>query len=79
MPYSSVLDRKFKRGSKKSRVTVYLNEPIAKALDEVSEKSGENISEIICDVLDQYLTELLKRGLVSLPVEEPKPKKEKSK
>lgn len=69
MPFKSLdkRDRLFRRGSQKEKTSVSLHKPIVDALKTLSERSGDSMSDIISDVLDQYLSEMVEQGFLDKP------------
>lgn len=57
----------FKSGKTKRRTSVNLNTSILDALDILSARSGDSVSEIVADVLDQYLTEMVRQKFLEPP------------
>lgn len=57
----------FRKGKAKSKKTVSLNNPIIHALEVLSDRTGEDISEIVADVLDQYLTQMVEQKHLEPP------------
>jgi hypothetical protein len=61
-------DRLFRRGSLKEKTSLSIHTPIFEALKLLSERSGDSMSDIVTDVLDQYLTDMVEAGHLDKPV-----------
>ena len=59
----------FKRGKDKEKTSLMINKPILDALKMLSEESGDSVSDIVCEFLDEYLTALVNAGELLAPVE----------
>lgn len=59
----------FKRGKEKEKTSMMINKPIMDALRMLSDESGDSVSDIVCEFLDEYLTALVTAGVLQAPAE----------
>lgn len=61
------LTRLFKTGSAKTKTSLYLHDPIIEALEKIKAKTGDSVSDLVAEALDDYLTNLVELGLLEPP------------
>jgi hypothetical protein len=61
------LTRLFKTGKDKEKTSLYLHKPILQALDTICERTGSSKSDLVCDILDEYLAKLVEAGYLEAP------------
>lgn len=62
-------NRLFRRGKAEDKVktSVRMHKPIHEALKKISERSGEDLTDLITDIIDQYLTVMVLNKKLPMP------------
>ena len=61
------LTRRFNTGASTQKTSLYLHDPIIEALNKLKEKTGDSISDLVAEALDDYLTHLVELGHLEPP------------